>query len=52
MSLIYMPKVQSNTDTFKDVLVVVQNKGLKVSTAKSGLTLEWETGIKVEMIAP
>jgi competence protein ComEC len=49
---IYMPKVQSNTDTFKDVLAAIQKKKLKVSTAKSGLTLEWETGIKVEMIAP
>jgi beta-lactamase superfamily II metal-dependent hydrolase len=49
---IYMPKVQSNTDTFKEVLAAIQKKKLKVSTAKSGLTLEWETGIKVEMIAP
>jgi competence protein ComEC len=49
---IYMPKVQSNTETFKDVLAAVQKKGLKVTTAKSGLSLEWETGIKVEMIAP
>jgi beta-lactamase superfamily II metal-dependent hydrolase len=42
---IYMPKVQSNTDTFKDVLVAIQKKKLKVSTAKSGLTMDWETGI-------
>jgi competence protein ComEC len=27
---IYMPKVQSNTDTFKDVLAAVQKKKLKV----------------------
>jgi competence protein ComEC len=49
---IYMPKVQSNTDTFKDVLAAVQKKGLKVTTAKSGLTLEWEANVKVDMIAP
>jgi competence protein ComEC len=49
---IYMPKVQSNTDTFKDVLAAIQKKKLKVTTAKSGLTLEWETGVIVEMIAP
>jgi len=31
---IYMPKVQSNTKTFEDVLLAIQRKGLKVSTAK------------------
>lgn len=36
---VYMPKVQSNTKTFEDVLLAIQRKGLKVSTAKSGLTL-------------
>jgi competence protein ComEC len=49
---IYMPKIQSNTESFKDVLAAIQKKKLKVTTAKSGLTLEWESGIKVEMIAP
>lgn len=36
---IYMPKVQSNTKTFEDVLLAIQRKGLKVSTAKAGVTL-------------
>jgi competence protein ComEC len=49
---IYMPKVQSNTETFKDVLAAVQKKGLKVTTAKSGLSLDWEANVKVEIIAP
>jgi competence protein ComEC len=49
---IYMPKVQSNTKTFEDVLMAVQRKGLKVTTAKSGLTLDWETDTTVKMIAP
>jgi competence protein ComEC len=49
---IYMPKVQSNTTTFEDVLKAVQRKGLKVTTAKSGLTLDWESDATVEMIAP
>lgn len=49
---IYMPKVQSNTKTFEDVLKAIQNKGLKVATAKSGITLDWEKDAKVEMIAP
>lgn len=49
---IYMPKVQSNTQTFESVLLSIQNKGLKVTTAKAGLTLAWEPGIDIEMIAP
>jgi competence protein ComEC len=49
---IYMPKVQANTETFKDVLTSIQNKKLKVNTAKSGLVLDWEANVKVEMIAP
>ena len=49
---IYMPKVQSNTKTFEDVLLAIQRKGLKVSTAKAGVTLDWEPDAKVQMIAP
>ena len=49
---IYLPKVQSNTKTFESVLLSVQNKGLKITTAKAGLTLDWEQGIDVKMIAP
>jgi competence protein ComEC len=49
---IYMPKVQSNTKTFEDVLLAIQRKNVKVTTAKSGLTLDWEPDTKVEMIAP
>ena len=49
---IYMPRVQSNTKTFESVLTEIAKKGLKVSTAKAGLKLEWEPDVKVEMIAP
>ncbi|WEK53461.1 MAG: MBL fold metallo-hydrolase [Candidatus Cohnella colombiensis] len=49
---VYMPKIQSNTKTFEDVLIAIKNKGLKVSTAKAGLILDWEPGITVNMIAP
>jgi competence protein ComEC len=49
---IYMPKVQSNTETFKDVLAAIQKKSLKVTTAKSGLILDLEAKVIVEMIAP
>ena len=49
---IYMPKVQSNTKTFEDVLLAIQRKGLKISTAKAGVSLDWEPDAKVQMIAP
>lgn len=52
VSKIYMPKVQSNTKTFEDVLLAIQRKGLKVSTAQAGLTLDWESDAGLKIIAP
>jgi beta-lactamase superfamily II metal-dependent hydrolase len=49
---IYMPNVSKNTQTFEHVLMAIQNKGLKVSTAKSGLDLKLDTRVNVKMIAP
>src|SRR5690606_5935714 len=49
---IYMPKVQRDTKTFESVLIAIQNKGLKVKTAKSGLSLSLDENVKVDMIAP
>jgi competence protein ComEC len=33
---IYMPKVQTNTKTFEDVLDAISNKGLKITTPEKG----------------
>lgn len=49
---IYMPKVSSNTKTFEDVLTAAENKGLKITTAFGGNTLELDPELKVEMLAP
>ncbi|MGG4495607.1 MBL fold metallo-hydrolase [Brevibacillus reuszeri] len=49
---IYMPRVQANTKTFESVLTEIAKKGLKVSTAKAGVTLEWEPDVAIEMVAP
>lgn len=49
---IYMPKSQANTKTFEDVLLAIQRKGLKVTTAKAGIDLEWEENVHARMIAP
>ncbi|MFD0868750.1 MBL fold metallo-hydrolase [Paenibacillus residui] len=49
---IYMPRIQANTKTFEDVLLAAQRKGLKISTAKSGIVLEWENAVQANMISP
>ncbi|MFJ5624406.1 MBL fold metallo-hydrolase [Peribacillus loiseleuriae] len=49
---IYMPKVQRDTLTFESVLQSIQNKGLKVTTAKAGLKLDLDPTVQVKMIAP
>lgn len=37
---IYMPKIQTNTKTFEDVLDAANNKGLKISSPKEGDTFK------------
>lgn len=49
---IYMPKAQANTKTFESLLRSIKNKGLKVTTAKAGLKLDWDEQVDVTMIAP
>lgn len=49
---IYMPNIQSNTLTFESLLQSIANKGLKVKTAKAGLTLDLDDDVTVKMIAP
>jgi DNA internalization-related competence protein ComEC/Rec2 len=48
---IYMPKATNNTESFRDVLTAVKNKGLKISTAKAGVVLPLE-GVDCRFIAP
>ncbi len=49
---IYMPKVQHNTATFEDTLLAIQNKGLKINTAKSGTNILNIDNLNVEILAP
>lgn len=55
---VIMPKVTTNTQTFKDVLTAIQNKGLKIKEAKAGLKLELgptdaeNPQISAEILAP
>lgn len=49
---IYMPKVSHNTKTFKDVLVSIDNKNLKITTAKAGINILDLEDLDVNIIAP
>ena len=48
---IYMPKATNTTESFRDVLTAVKNKGLKISSAKAGVILPL-TGANCRFIAP
>jgi len=49
---IYMPKVQHNTATFEDVLIAIQDKGLKINTAKAGVNILSLDNLSIDIIAP
>lgn len=49
---IYMPKVQTNTKTFETLLKSIQNKGLKITTAKAGITLDLDPKLDIQMVGP
>jgi competence protein ComEC len=49
---IFMPKVSAATKTFQDVLTAIQNKRLKVTTAVSGIPIDLDPAVKIEMLAP
>lgn len=49
---VYMPKVSSDTKTFLDVLEAVQEKGLKVQTARAGKVLLEEAGVYADFLGP
>lgn len=49
---VYLPKVASNTKSFKDVLLAIKNKGIKVNTAQAGITVNLDPALKIIMLAP
>jgi len=49
---IYMPKATTTTQTYEDVLTTIQNKKLKISTAKSGVNIIKNTNLTADIIAP
>lgn len=49
---IYMPKASSTTKTFEDVLNALKAKGLKVTTAAAGVSIDLDKGTGCEILAP
>jgi len=49
---VVMPKETSNTQTFRDVMTAIANKGLKPIEAKPGVKLDLGSEIYAELLAP
>lgn len=49
---VVMPAKTHTTTTFKDVLTAVQGKGLKITAAKPGVSLDLGSGVSTNVIAP
>ncbi|GAC41744.1 ComEC/Rec2 family competence protein [Paenibacillus popilliae] len=48
---VYAPRVSHTTQTYQDFLLAVKNRGLKIKTAKAGLSIPLD-GVTAEFIAP
>ncbi len=49
---IYMPRAVATTKTYKDVLQSIKDKGLKVDTAKGGVSILNQENLKIQLLAP
>lgn len=49
---VYMPKASTNTKTYENLLTEIKNKGLKIKTAKAGVSIISENDLKVDILAP
>ncbi len=49
---IYMPRAVHTTKTYERLLLTIQDKGLKIHTAKAGITIPVEPEVTVNMVAP
>lgn len=49
---IYMPRVAHNTKTFEEFLEAIKRKGLKITSAKAGVTIETGDGLEAVFVAP
>lgn len=49
---VFMPRATTTTKTFEDVLLAIKQKGLKITTAKAGVTVVDQGSLKVNFVAP
>ncbi|MDE5539194.1 MAG: MBL fold metallo-hydrolase [Bacilli bacterium] len=49
---IYMPKVVATSKTYENLLLTIQDKGLKIKTGKSGVQVFDNGNLKGEIVAP
>ena len=49
---VVMPRESSNTQTFRDVMTAIANKGLKPTEAKAGVKLDLGSELYAELLAP
>lgn len=49
---VYMPKAITTTQTYENLLITIQSKGLSVLTAKAGINIVSTENLKVSMLAP
>lgn len=49
---VYMPKAAANTRTYENLLESISDKGLKITSAKAGLTIAEEGDYTINVVAP
>lgn len=49
---IYMPKVSTTTKTYERLLEAVQEKGMKIKSARAGMSIVDEEDLNVDILAP
>lgn len=49
---VYMPRVSHTSKTFENMLLAIQEKGLKIKTAKAGVNILSADGLTIDIVAP
>lgn len=49
---IYMPRVAHNTKTYEEFLEAIKRKGLRITAARAGVTMETGEGVEAVFLAP
>lgn len=49
---IYMPRASHNTQIFERLLTAIQDNGLSINTARAGVNILSEQGLRIDIVAP